>query len=268
MTGDENRDFYDAMLDKMLADGDADLKTALRDINVVAGLAATAAPTESFGDATTGISVLVVDDHPLWREGIGRELAEHGFQVAAAGDAESAVRIARTVHPDVVMMDLNLGGLSGVDATARITAEVPGTPVLALSASGEHDDVLQAVKAGAVGYVVKSVSLAELVEALTHAVEGRVVCTAGLAGLILGEYRRMSATDDSAGAPRLTERETEVLRLVAKGLTRRQIANRLVIAHRTIENHVQATMRKLQDHNQIETARYAIELGSDELRRD
>jgi DNA-binding NarL/FixJ family response regulator len=211
------------------------------------------------------VSVMVVDDHPLWRDGVARDLAERGFQVVAtAGDAASACRIARAVRPDVVLMDLNLGEPSGVDATQVITGELPATRVLVLSASGEHDDVLEAVKAGASGYLVKSASAEELVEAVHRTASGDAVFTAGLAGLVLGEYRRMAATPDgSDDKPQLTERETEVLRLVAKGLTARQIANRLVISHRTVENHVQSTLRKLQLHNRVELARYAIEHGLD-----
>jgi DNA-binding NarL/FixJ family response regulator len=210
------------------------------------------------------VSVMVVDDHPLWRDGVARDLAERGFEVVAtASDAASAMRIARAVRPDVVLMDLNLGELSGVDATAMITGELPGTRVLVLSASGEHDDVLQAVKAGASGYLVKSASAEELVDAVNRTAAGDAVFTAGLAGLVLGEYRRMAANPDEEDKPQLTERETEVLRLVAKGLTARQIATRLVISHRTVENHVQSTLRKLQLHNRVELARYAIEHGLD-----
>ncbi|MBB5806745.1 DNA-binding NarL/FixJ family response regulator [Saccharothrix ecbatanensis] len=209
------------------------------------------------------VSVMVVDDHPLWRDGVARDLAERGFEVVAtAGDAASAVRIARAVRPDVVLMDLNLGETTGVEATTMITGALEGTRVLVLSASGEHSDVLEAVKAGASGYLVKSASAEELVEAVNRTAAGDAVFTAGLAGLVLGEYRRMAATPDE-DKPQLTERETEVLRLVAKGLTARQIANRLVISHRTVENHVQSTLRKLQLHNRVELARYAIEHGLD-----
>jgi DNA-binding NarL/FixJ family response regulator len=209
------------------------------------------------------VSVMVVDDHPLWRDGVARDLAERGFEVVAtAGDAASAVRIARAVRPDVVLMDLNLGETTGVEATTVITGSLAGTRVLVLSASGEHSDVLEAVKAGASGYLVKSASAEELVEAVNRTAAGDAVFTAGLAGLVLGEYRRMAATPDD-DKPQLTERETEVLRLVAKGLTARQIANRLVISHRTVENHVQSTLRKLQLHNRVELARYAIEHGLD-----
>lgn len=212
------------------------------------------------------ISVMVVDDHPIWRDGVARDLTEHGFDVrATAPDADAALRIARTVQPDVVLMDLNLGSTSGVDATREITAALPSTKVLVLSASGEHKDVLEAVKAGASGYLVKSASAVELVDAVHRTAAGDPVFTAGLAGLVLGEYRRMAdAPAEGAEPPRLTERETDVLRLVAKGLTARQIAERLVLSHRTVENHVQSTLRKLQLHNRVELARYAIEHGLDE----
>ncbi len=212
------------------------------------------------------VSVMIVDDHPIWRDGVARDLAEHGFEVrATASDGAAATRIARAVRPDVVLMDLNLGSSSGVDATRTITEELPDTRVLVLSASGEHDDVLQAVKAGASGYLVKSASVDELVDAVRRTAEGDPVFTAGLAGMVLGEYRRMAdAPAPGEPPPRLTDRETDVLRLVAKGLTARQIADRLVISHRTVENHVQSTLRKLQLHNRVELARYAIEHGLDQ----
>jgi DNA-binding NarL/FixJ family response regulator len=212
----------------------------------------------------TKISVMVVDDHPMWRDGVARDLTERGFDVrATASDAAAAVRIATTVRPDVVLMDLNLGAGSGVDATREIVANLTETRVLVLSASGEHAHVLEAVKAGASGYLVKSASAEELVDAVTRTAAGDAVFTAGLAGLVLGEYRRMAAEPEDSG-PRLTERETEVLRLVAKGMTARQIADRLVLSHRTVENHVQSTLRKLQLHNRVELARYAIEHGLDQ----
>jgi len=209
------------------------------------------------------ISVMVVDDHPIWRDGVARDLTEHGFDVrATAPDADAALRIARTVQPDVVLMDLNLGSTSGVDATREITSALPSTKVLVLSASGEHKDVLEAVKAGASGYLVKSASAAELVDAVHRTAAGDPVFTAGLAGLVLGEYRRMAATPDE-DKPQLTERETEVLRLVAKGLSYKQIAERLGVSHRTVQNHVQNTLGKLQLHNRVELTRYAIEQGLD-----
>ncbi len=216
----------------------------------------------SEGHEPIPVTVMIVDDHPIWREGLARDLAENGFTVAAtASDVGAAIRIAAATMPQVVVMDLNLGAHSGVDAIRGILARRPDTRVLVLSASGEYADVLDAVKAGASGYLVKSASLPELLEAIRRTADGDAVFTPGLAGLLLGEYRRLADQPARDTAPQLTDRETEVLRLVAKGLTARQIASRLVLSHRTVENHVGNTLRKLQLHNRVELARYAIEQG-------
>jgi len=204
--------------------------------------------------------VMVVDDHPMWRESVARDLGARGYEVVGtAADAPGAVRIAAAVNPDVVVMDLQLGSTSGVDATRDIVAAAPDTRVLVLSASAEADDVLDAVKSGASGYLVKSASLDELDDAVRRTADGDAVFSAGLAGLLLGEYRRLQ--DAPNDAPTLTERETEVLRMVSRGLSARQIATRLSLSHRTVENHVQNTLRKLQLHNRVELTRYAIEHG-------
>jgi len=213
-------------------------------------------------EQATPLTVMIVDDHPIWREGLARDLAENGCTVVAtAADPAAAVRIAIATRPQVVLMDLNLGEESGVTAIHPILATHPDTRVLVLSASGEYADVLAAVKAGASGYLVKSASLPELLDAIRRTADGDAVFTPGLAGLLLGEYRRLADQPAKDTAPQLTDRETEVLRLVAKGLTARQIAARLVLSHRTVENHVSNTLRKLQLHNRVELARYAIEQG-------
>jgi len=123
--------------------------------------------------------------------------------------------------------------------------------------------VLDAVKAGAAGYLLKSAGLPEFLDAVSRTAAGDTVFTPGLAGLVLGEFRRLAVEPDDSAAPKLTERETEVLRLVAKGLSYRQIAERLVLSHRTVQNHVQNTLGKLQLHNRVELTRYAIEQGLD-----
>lgn len=210
--------------------------------------------------------VMVVDDHPMWLDAVVRDLAGAGHDVVAtAADGPSAVRRAKAARPEVVVLDLHLPELSGVEVTRELVAVDPSVRVLVLSASGEHADVLDAVKAGATGYLMKSASQAELLAAVAATADGNPVFTPGLAGLVLGEFRRMaggSAAD--AGAPELSEREVEVLRLVAKGLSYRQIAERLVLSHRTVQNHVQNTLRKLQLHNRVELTRYAIEAGLDD----
>ncbi|MEU4320918.1 response regulator transcription factor [Nocardia fluminea] len=211
------------------------------------------------------ITVMVVDDHPMWREGVSRDLAEAGFEVLATADGVgTASRRAAAVQPDVVLMDMQLTDGNGAAATAEVLRVSPHSRVLVLSASAERDDVLDAIKAGASGYLVKSASAAELIDAVKATAAGQPVFTPGLAGLVLGEYRRMATAPPAADQPHrpsLTERETEVLRMVAKGLSAKQIATRLNLSHRTVENHVQATLRKLQLANRVELTRYAIEQG-------
>ncbi len=228
--------------------------------------------TDSQGSAAvagqaSAIRVMVVDDHPIWAEAVARDQTGAGFcVVATAADGAEALRRLPAVRPEVVVLDLHLPVLDGVAVTREVVATLPGTRVLVLSSSGEQDDVLEAVKAGATGYLVKSASTAELIDAVRRTAAGEAVFTAGLAGLVLGEYRRIAGVQPVPGgpiAPALTDRETEVLRFVAKGLSSRQIAERLVISHRTVQNHVQNTLTKLQLHNRVELTRYAIEQGLD-----
>lgn len=227
----------------------------------------------SAGESQGPLRVMVVDDHPMWRDAVARDLAEAGFDVVAtAGDGEQAVRRARAVMPDVLVLDLNLPAKPGVQVCKELVGSNPALRVLVLSASGEHADVLEAVKSGATGYLLKSASTEELIDAVRRTAVGDPVFTPGLAGLVLGEYRRLAsepapaagAGADEPKVPQLTDRETEVLRLVAKGLSYKQIAERLVISHRTVQNHVQNTLGKLQLHNRVELVRYAIQRGLDD----
>jgi DNA-binding NarL/FixJ family response regulator len=210
---------------------------------------------------------MVVDDHPMWRDAVARDLAEAGYEVVAtAADGAQALRVAGAARPDVVVLDLQLPDMSGVEVTAGLRAVHPPAHVLVLSASGEQQDVLDAVKAGAVGYLLKSAARGELLDAVRRTAVGDAVFTPGLAALVLGEFRRLATAPagndgDGGTAPQLTERETEILRMVATGLSYKQIATRLVLSHRTVQNHVQNTLGKLQLHNRVELVRYAIEHG-------
>jgi DNA-binding NarL/FixJ family response regulator len=211
------------------------------------------------------LRVMVVDDHPMWRDAVERDLQDAGFDVVAvAADGHQAIARFRAARPQVVVLDLQIPGPGGVAVTADVLSHDPSARVLILSASGEQQDVLEAVKAGATGYLLKSASRAELLEAVRRVAGGDSVFTPGLAGLVLGEFRRMTeGGPERQPENELTVRETEVLKMVAKGMSYKQIADRLVLSHRTVQNHVQNTLRKLQMHNRVELTRYAIERGLD-----
>ncbi len=211
------------------------------------------------------VRVMVVDDHPIWRDAAARTLTEAGYSVVAtAGNGAKALRVAAATRPDVVLLDLNLPDQPGAQVTRQLLAALPDVRVLILSASGERQDVLDAVTAGASGYLLKSAEPAELTAAVRSTAAGRAVFTPGLAGLVLGEYRRLARSEAPVPrAPQLTGRETEVLRLVATGLTYPQIAQRLSLSPRTVQNHVQNTLSKLQLHNKAQLVRYALEQGVD-----
>jgi DNA-binding NarL/FixJ family response regulator len=218
------------------------------------------------GDPMTGADstptrVMLVDDHPIWRAALERELIDAGLDVVGAfGDGETALRVAPAVRPDVVLMDLQLPGISGVETAAALVGRDPAVRILMFSSSGEDVDVLAAVKVGARGYLVKSASTAELLAAVRRTADGEATFSPGLAALVLGEYRRIGRDEPSATAA-LTDREIEILRMVSTGLAARQIAERLVVSHRTVQNHIQNTLRKLQLHNRVELTRWAIDQG-------
>ncbi len=210
------------------------------------------------------IRVMVVDDHPMWRDAVERDLQAAGFDVVAvAADGNQALARFPAARPQVVVLDLQIPGPNGVEVTGKVLQHDPSARVLILSASGEQPDVLAAVKAGATGYLVKSASRDELLAAVRRVAAGDTVFTPGLAGLVLGEFRRMADGPAEPAGDGLTERETEILKMVAKGMSYKQIAERLVISHRTVQNHVQNTLRKLQMHNRVQLTRYAIEQGLD-----
>lgn len=224
-------------------------------------------------EPTAPLKVLVADDHPLWRDALVRDLEDAGFEVVGtAADGPSTVRRTRATTPDVLVLDLNLPQLRGDEVCTAINDLT--TKVLILSASGEEHDVLAAVKAGASGYLVKSASPQEIRDAVTATGAGEAVFTPGLAGLVLGEFREMRSRartaptpaeeEPTSSVPELTERETEILRYVAMGMTAKEIAADLVISHRTVQNHVQNILGKLHLHNRVELTRFAISRGLDQ----
>ena len=208
--------------------------------------------------------VMLVDDHPMWIDALSEDLTEVGFEiVAVAKNGEECLARARATRPEVVVMDLQIPEPDGATCIEILLQEFPDMHVLVMSASGERDDVLRAMKAGAKGYLVKSASKEELIEGVRRTAVGDAVFTPGLAGLVLGEFRRMVhvAHSHNEEGPVLTSREIEVLRRVAKGMAYKEIADELFVSHRTVQNHVQNVLRKLQLHNRVELTLYAIDKG-------
>ncbi|MFV0428875.1 MAG: response regulator [Arachnia sp.] len=207
---------------------------------------------------------MLVDDHPMWLDALSEDLTEVGFEiVAVAKDGTECLTRARATRPEILVVDLQIPEPDGATCTEVLLREFPDMHVLVISASGERDDVLRAMKAGAKGYLVKSASKRELIEGVQRTAAGDAVFTPGLAGLVLGEFRRMATVaraHDEEG-PVLTSREIEVLRRVAKGMAYREIAEELYVSHRTVQNHVQNVLRKLQLHNRVELTLYAIDQG-------
>ncbi len=216
------------------------------------------------------IRVFIVDDHPVWRDGVRADLEGLGVAqvVGEASDGGEGIEVALSKMPDVVLIDLHLPTVSVVEATRRIVADAPHVKVLVLSASAEEEHVLEAVKAGASGYLLKSSTSQELADAVRRVHSGEPVFTASLAGLVLDEFRRVAAGGGSGSneEPRLTPRENEVLKFVAKGYTYKEIGERLFISTKTVQNHVQNILTKLQLRKRYELMRYAIQKGLD--RRD
>ena len=216
------------------------------------------------------VRVLIVDDHPVWREGLRRDLDASGATtvVGEAADGGEAIELTVELAPDLVLMDLQLPTVSGVEAIRRLGEVAPHVRILVLSASGEEPDVLEAVKSGATGYLLKSSTSDEILDAALRVAAGEPVFTAGLAGLVLGEFQRVSAPGASSGGKPgdeavLTARENEVLRLVAKGYTYREIAEKLFISEKTVQNHVRNILSKLHLRKRYELMRYAIQKGLD-----
>jgi DNA-binding NarL/FixJ family response regulator len=216
-------------------------------------------------DAGGAIRVMVVDDHPIWRDGVRADLERSGTAtvVGEASDGGEAIEKAREAMPEVILMDLRMPTVTGVDAIRQIVDESPHVRIIVLSVSAEEADVLEAVKVGASGYLLKNSTSDEIVDAVRRVRDGEPVFTPSLAGLVLNEFRRVSSKEP--GEPGLSPRENEVLRLVAKGYTYREIAEKLYISVKTVQNHVQNILTKLHLRKRYELMRYAIQKGLDRL---
>ena len=210
-----------------------------------------------------GLRVLLVDDHDLFRTGLRNLLEEQGVQIVGeAANGQDAIRCVREVAPDVVVMDLNMPGMSAAHATREITSFAPLTRVVVLTISDQDEDVMDAIVAGACGYLVKDSSIQELIRGITSAAVGESLISPPIAAKVL---QRMRAVTLDQGAERiraeLSERELQVLRLIANGKDNSQIAEALHISPKTVKNHISNILMKLQIENRIQAAVYAVRSG-------
>lgn len=202
------------------------------------------------------LRVVVADDHQIWRSGLRADLGDGFAVVGEAGDAGMAIEVIRREKPDLVVCDLHMPDGGGI-RVARECADV--APIVMLTVSEAERDLLDAVAAGAVGYLVKATPVEELRRSLRRAADGEPVFSPSLAALVMGEFRRLHK--GAGGAQALSEREREVLQYVARGHTYREIGEQLFIAEKTVENHVRNILGKLHLSRKQELIRYALEHG-------
>lgn len=211
------------------------------------------------GAVTTPIRVVLADDHPIWRDGVRADLGDDFEVVGEASDAPGTIEVVRATRPDLVVCDLNMPG-GGGRRVVRACADL--SKIVILTVSEQERDLLDAVAAGAIGYLVKSTSPPDLQSALRRAAVGEPVFSPTLAALVLGEFRRIAGVEQAAGQT-LSEREREVLQLVARGHSYKSIGEELFISPRTVENHVRNILGKLHLSRREELMRYAIDHGID-----
>jgi len=202
------------------------------------------------------VRVVVADDHQIWRSGLRADLGDAFAVIGEAGDADEAIAVIRREKPDLVVCDLHMPGGGGIKVAKECGEQ---TAIVMLTVSEAERDLLDAVAAGAQGYLVKSTPVDELRRALYQAAQGEPVFSPSLAALVLGEFRRMHK--GAGGTQALSEREREVLQLVARGHTYREIGEQLFIAEKTVENHVRNILNKLHLNRKQELVRYALEHG-------
>lgn len=209
------------------------------------------------------IRVLIVDDHALFRRGLEMVLAQEVDidVVGEAPDGAEAVTMAAEMAPDIVLMDVRMPRRGGIDATSAIKEKVPSAKIVMLTISDEEADLFDAIKAGAMGYLLKEISIDEVASDIRAVYNGQSLISPSMASKLLSEFAAMIKTKDDRPqlpTPRLTDREMEVLRLVAKGLNNRDIAKQLFISENTVKNHIRNILEKLQLHSRMEAVVYAV----------
>ena len=211
------------------------------------------------------IRVLLVDDHPLFRKGIASLLsAEPGFEVLGeASDGQEAIEKARDLMPDVILMDISMPGVNGLEATQRIKQEIPYVRIVILTVSDEDQNLFEAIKSGAQGYLLKKIEPQTLFQTLRGVLEGEAPLSRVMATKLLAEFarQRRAASEPRTPTATLTEREKEVLGLLAAGKTNKEIAGALGIAENTVKNHLKNILEKLHLENRVQAATFALREG-------
>ncbi|RZI83385.1 MAG: response regulator transcription factor [Microbacterium sp.] len=210
---------------------------------------------------SAAVRVVVVDDQELFRRGLTMLLGvETDIEVVGeAGDGVTAVDLVVDTMPDIVLLDVRMPKRSGLEACMRIKEQAPSARIIMLTVSDEEGDLYEAVKNGASGYLLKDSSIEEVSQAIRVVAEGQSLISPSMAAKLIDEFKEISRTDrEVGGAPRLTDRELEVLRLVATGLNNREVAKQLFISENTVKNHVRNILDKLQLHSRMEAVMYAV----------
>jgi len=218
-------------------------------------------------DASSGLNarpprVLLVDDHTAVRESLRRSMESEGFDVVGdAGDGEEAVRLAAELVPDVVLMDVSMPVLDGIEATRQLRERTPHSQVVILTMHGDHDVVRRAITAGAIGYLVKDASIDDVLEAVRLAAEGTTTLSPGLAASMLDEARREATRSAEPKEAIISPREEEVLQLVADGLSLPEIGAQLFISVKTVKNHLSSIYQKLDARDRTQAVIRAVRMG-------
>lgn len=207
---------------------------------------------------TRSRSVVIVDDHAMFRTGVRAEIAGSVEVVGEAADVDEAVAVVTAARPDVVLLDVHLPGGGGVEVMRRVAPRLPDTRFLALSVSDAAEDVIGTIRGGARGYVTKSITGPELVDAIGRVADGDAVFSPRLAGFVLDAFAgSIAVAQVDEDLDRLTEREREVMRLIARGYAYKEVASELFISVKTVETHVSSVLRKLQLSSRHELTRWA-----------
>ena len=208
------------------------------------------------------VRVVLADDHRMLRDGLRRSMEEHGFEVVGeAGDGEEAVDLVRQLRPDVVLMDVTMPVLDGIEATRMVKAVVPQTQVVMLTMHSDSDIVARSIQAGAAGYLVKDCSTEEVVSAVRMAAGSDAALSPEVAESMLAEVRRVDRGKEAGDEPVISKREEEVLQLVADGLLLPEVAARLYISVKTVKNHLASIYQKLDARDRTQAVLRAVRMG-------